>query len=111
MDRLFLQAPGADKSVRATQFLMAISPARSAAFDILLRVEQTTAYASELLHSAQYDALSSQDHGLATELVMGVLRWRSSLDTEMARFSSQPLQKLDAEVLTSLRMAAYQVLH
>ena len=30
---------------------MPISPARSAAFDILLRVDRQNAYASELLHS------------------------------------------------------------
>ena len=88
---------------------MAISPARAAAFDILLRVEQTQAFASELLHSSQYNVLSAQDHGLATELVMGVLRWQSLLDAEVARFSSQKLEKLDVEVLISLRMAGYQL--
>jgi len=59
---------------------MPISPARQAALNILLRIEQQDAYASELLHSSQYAALSPADHGLATELVMGVLRWRSLLD-------------------------------
>ena len=63
---------------------MPVSPARAAAFDILLRVDQQDSYASELLHSAQYAKLSSPDHGLATELVMGVLRWRSLLDRHIA---------------------------
>jgi 16S rRNA (cytosine967-C5)-methyltransferase len=89
---------------------MPVSPARAAAFDILLRVEQEDAYASELLHSAQYRKLSPADHGLATELVMGVLRWRSLLDVEISKFSSQKLEKLDAEVLIALRLAAYQLL-
>jgi 16S rRNA (cytosine967-C5)-methyltransferase len=88
---------------------MPVSPARAAAFDILLRVDQQDAYASELLHSARCDELSSADHGLTTELVMGVLRWRSWLDQQIAKKSSQPLQKLDAEVLTALRLAAYQL--
>jgi len=88
---------------------MAISPAREAAFDILLRIEQQDAYASELLHSSQYSELSAADHGLATELVMGVLRWRSLLDQQIAQHSSQRLEKLDAEVLTALRLAAYQL--
>jgi 16S rRNA (cytosine967-C5)-methyltransferase len=87
-----------------------VSSARSAAFDILFRVDREHAYAAELLHSSQYRDLSSQDHGLATELVMGVLRWRSLLDQEIARASSLPLQKLDIEVLTALRLAAYQLL-
>lgn len=86
-----------------------ISPARAAAFDILLRVETQDAYASELLHSARLDGLSSPDRGLTTEIVMGVLRWRSKLDEAIAAASSRPLVKLDVEVLTALRMAAYQM--
>jgi len=88
---------------------MPISPARTAAFDILLQVEREKAYASELLHSHRYESLSSADHGLATELVMGVLRWRSVLDEQIALHSSQRLEKLDFEVLTALRLAAYQL--
>jgi 16S rRNA (cytosine967-C5)-methyltransferase len=89
---------------------MPISPSRIAAFDILLRVEQEDSYASELLHSARYAKFSSADHGLATELVMGVLRWRSFLDIHIAERSSQKLTRLDAEVLAALRLAAYQLL-
>jgi 16S rRNA (cytosine967-C5)-methyltransferase len=88
---------------------MPISPARVAAFEILLRVERENAYASELLHSARYSKLSPADHGLAMEVVMGVLRWRSLLDAEIARFSSQKIDKLDPEVLTALRMATFQI--
>lgn len=88
-----------------------ISPARIAAFDILLRVARENAYASELLHSPRYASLSPADHGLATEITMGVLRWRSRLDDEISRFSTTPLHKLDPEVLESLRIAAYQLLY
>lgn len=88
---------------------VAISPARTAAFDILLQVEREDAYASELLHSARYADLSAADHGLATELVMGVLRWRSRLDGAIGAHSSIRFAKIDSEVLTALRMAAYQL--
>jgi len=87
---------------------MPVSPARAAAFDILLRVERESSYASELLHSAAYNRLSTEDHALATELVMGALRWRSRLDDEISSASSQPLSKLDLEILISLRLALYQ---
>ena len=87
---------------------MPASPARAAAFDILLRVERDSAYASELLHSATYEKLSTADHALATELVMGVQRWRSRLDDEIAQASSQALSKLDLEILIALRLALYQ---
>ncbi len=89
---------------------MPISPSRVAAFEILLRVEQEDSYASELLHSSRYSQLSPADHRLATELVMGVLRWRNWLDAEIANQSSLPIGKLDLEVLISLRLAAYQLL-
>jgi 16S rRNA (cytosine967-C5)-methyltransferase len=87
----------------------AISAARAAAFDILLRVEQESSYASELLHSQTYAKLTLADHALTMELVMGVLRWRSLLDSEIAESSDQPLPKLDLEILTALRLAVYQL--
>jgi 16S rRNA (cytosine967-C5)-methyltransferase len=90
---------------------MPISPARTAAFDILLRVDRQDAYAGELLHSERLQPLSQPDRGLATEIVMGVLRWRSRLDEAIAPASVRPLDKLDAEVLTALRLAAYQLRH
>ncbi len=88
---------------------MPISPARVAAFDILLRVDRQSAYAAELLHSERLENLSVADRGLATEVVMGVLRWRSRLDENIAGASSRSLAKLDPEVLNALRLAAYQL--
>ncbi len=41
---------------------------------------------------------------------MGLLRWRSWLDEAIAYFSFTPMRKLDLEVLTALRMGAYQIL-
>ena len=40
---------------------------------------------------------------------MGVLRWRSLLDSQIAAASDQSLPKLDLEVLTALRLAVYQL--
>lgn len=88
---------------------MAVSPARSVAFEILLRVERDDSYASELLHSDSLAKLSSRDHGLATELVMGVLRWQSLLDERLGAASSQKLERLDGEVLAALRLGVYQL--
>jgi 16S rRNA (cytosine967-C5)-methyltransferase len=39
---------------------------------------------------------------------MGVLRWRSVLDQQIALLSFTPFRKLDFEVLTALRMGVYQ---
>src|ERR1051326_5016076 len=87
---------------------MAVSPAREAAFTVLLRVERESAFAVELLHSSLLEELSPANRNLATEIVMGVLRWRSVLDQTIARLSFTPFHKLDLEVLTALRMGVYQ---
>jgi len=87
-----------------------VSPARLAAFKILLRVQHEESYASELLHSSLTGSLQENDLRLTTELVLGTLRQQSLLDHVLAACSSRPLAKLDAEVLAALRLGAYQLL-
>ena len=85
-----------------------LSPSRTAAFDTLMRVEQG-AFSDELLHSERLDKLSAADRALCTEIVLGVLRWRSRLDEMIASWSKTPPHKLDLEVATALRIGAYQL--
>ncbi len=87
-----------------------VSPARMAAFQVLLRVETRDSYA-ELLHSDLLKDLSAADKALATELVMGVLRWQSVLDTALSAAAQRQIAKTDAEVRIALRLGAYQILH
>ena len=87
-----------------------LSPSRSAAFDILMRVEQG-AFADELLHSERLDQLSPSDRALCTQIVMGVLRWRSQLDQTIASWAKMPADKLDLEVATALRIGTFQLAH
>jgi 16S rRNA (cytosine967-C5)-methyltransferase len=88
---------------------MPASPARIAAYDILLRVERERAYADELLHSALLDSLSPADRALCTEIVMGVLRWRARLDFAIEQLASRAAERLDLEVLVILRIGFYQI--
>src|ERR1700730_13781642 len=88
---------------------MAASSARTVAFEILLRVEREESYSSELLHSDRLAELSSRDHGLATDLRVGVLSSQSLLDQRLAAASSQKLERLDGEVLAALRLGVYQL--
>ena len=88
-----------------------ISPARTAAFDVLLRVETHDSYAAELLHSNLLARLNSSDRGLATELVMGVLRWQQKLDQVVEATAGKSVGKFDVEVKLALRLGAYQLLH
>ena len=88
-----------------------ISPARITAYEVLLRVETRDSYAAELLHSNLLDSLSSADRGLATELVMGVLRWQQRLDQAVEAAAGKSIAKFDVEVKLALRLGAYQLLH
>ncbi|HEY4009621.1 MAG TPA: transcription antitermination factor NusB, partial [Acidobacteriaceae bacterium] len=88
-----------------------ISPARWAAFQILLRVETSAAHSDDLLHGELTQKLSQTDRNLTTALVMGVLRWQIALDAELATFLDRPEQALPIEIHTPLRMGAFQLRH
>lgn len=91
---------------------MAVSPARKAAFDILLKVERGQAHSDDLLRGRRaVSALSPADRNLTTTLVLGVLRWQIQLDERIRPLLARPKAKLDAEVLMALRMGAFQLLH
>src|SRR5499426_3468934 len=85
-----------------------VAPARVAAFDVLWRVATEDAFASDLLASPRYGRLSREDHALAQELSLGVLRWQIQLDFLVERYARRPLGKLDPEVVLALRLGLYQ---
>ena len=87
------------------------APARLAALRVLRDV-----------HTGRHDLPTSQaiaraalpdsrDRALATEIVLGTLRWRAQLDHVIQLASSRPLNRIDADVLDVLRLSAYQLLH
>jgi 16S rRNA (cytosine967-C5)-methyltransferase len=82
------------------------SPARIAAFEILLKVE-SGGYASDLLRTRTAD-LDSRDAGLCSEIVFGVLRRRAEVDYWVERYLGGR-RKLDREVLAALRIGVYQL--
>jgi 16S rRNA (cytosine967-C5)-methyltransferase len=88
---------------------VSLSASRWIAFDVLRRVEAEGAYASDLLHAELDTRIKSADAALATELVMGVLRWRRLLDFLLERQMKKPVGRLDLPVAIALRMGAYQL--
>ena len=86
-----------------------VSPARKIAFEILLQVDAGDAFASDRLQSRQVSELSERDRGLATEIVMGVLRWQGEIDYRLRQLSAKSPESLDREVVTALRMGIYQI--
>jgi 16S rRNA (cytosine967-C5)-methyltransferase len=87
----------------------AISPARKAAFEVLLAVELGSGHSDDLLRTKAIDALSPTDRHLATTLVLGVLRWQIRLDEQLKLLIAKPKSKLDPEVSVALRMGAFQL--
>jgi 16S rRNA (cytosine967-C5)-methyltransferase len=84
-----------------------VSPARELAFQILTAVEHG-GYASDLL-AARAAPLDTRDAGLASEIVFGVLRFRSQLDYLIEHYSGKPAARLDEPVRQALRMGIYQL--
>lgn len=91
--------------------MAAISPARKAAFQILLAIERGPSHSDDLLRGKRVSALSPADRNLATALVLGVLRWQIQLDAEIKKHLAKPGARIDAEVLLALRIGAFQLLH
>src|SRR5277367_429108 len=88
-----------------------IAPARSAAYEILLKIERNAGHCDELLRSELVDRLSHQDRNLCTNLVMGTLRWQIALDARINALLARPDAQLDVEVRIALRLGAFQMLY
>jgi 16S rRNA (cytosine967-C5)-methyltransferase len=98
------------KSERRKPVLAAgkIAAARRAAFKVLMEIESEGSHADDILHGGALDGLDPRDRGLATALVMGVLRWQLLLDARV-RPLLRPDSKLPPEVWMALRMGLFQL--
>ena len=86
---------------------MKISPARAAAFDVLMRIETEKAFSSALLPHYE-DALSAADASLCHEITLGSLRRQIYLDRVIDFFAGG--KKLDIAVRVALRIGLYQLI-
>jgi len=84
---------------------------RAICLEILNRVEKSDSHLDRLLTDSfkRYRHLTPLDRAFLTELSYGVLRWRERLDWIISRFSKIPLEKIEKEVLNTLRLGLYQV--
>lgn len=86
--------------------------ARELALDVLTRVDENKAYSNLQLNSAlQRASLSSQDAGLATELVYGTVSRLNTLDYFLERFVTRGIHKLQPWVRNLLRLSLYQIMY
>lgn len=86
---------------------MPISPARTAAFDVLFQIETDNGFSADLLPSAEA-ALSDRDRSLCHELTLGTLRRQIYLDRITDGLAGG--KKLDAVVRIAIRMGLYQMI-
>lgn len=86
------------------------SPARTRAVDVLREVLERGGRATPLLAS-RASGLSPEDQDLMRQIVLGVLRNRSSLDAELAAASRIPWRKLAPSLREILEVALFQVRH
>jgi 16S rRNA (cytosine967-C5)-methyltransferase len=85
---------------------MKVSPARAAAFDVLLRIERDNAFSSILLPQVEA-GLSPKDRSLCHEIVLGTLRRQIYLDRILDSLLGK--KKLDLEVRIALRIGIFQL--
>ena len=85
---------------------MMVSPARAAAFDVLLRIESERSFSSALLPLYE-KSLSIADAALCHELTLGTLRRQIFLDRLIDHFAGS--KKLDAAVRIAIRLGLYQL--
>jgi len=85
-----------------------VSPARAAAFDVLLRVFEDDAYADRALRTAAA-GLDERDRALAQRLAYGAVQRVRTLDYAIEELGGRRVARLDAPVRAALRLGAYQL--
>jgi 16S rRNA (cytosine967-C5)-methyltransferase len=88
---------------------MMTAPARATAYLALRQIDR--ADLGETLARTRDSLEDTRDRALATDLIIGTLRWRGALDYQIAQVSGRGLDRLDPEVLDALRLGAYQLLY
>jgi 16S rRNA (cytosine967-C5)-methyltransferase len=85
---------------------MKLSPSRTAAYDILIKIETEHAYSSTMLADHEKKLIPA-DRGLCHEIVLGVLRRQILLDRYVDIFTRQ--KTLDIEIRIILRIGLFQI--
>ena len=87
---------------------MSVSAARSAAYEVLLRVFEHDAYADRAFRTAARH-LDERDRAFAQRLAYGAVQRVRTLDYAIDTLGRRPTRKLDPPVRAALRLGAYQL--
>jgi 16S rRNA (cytosine967-C5)-methyltransferase len=85
-----------------------VSPARAAAYEVLLRVFEQDAYADRAFRSAA-EGLDERERAFAQLLAYGSVQRVRTLDHAIETLGRRPVRKLDPPVRAALRLGAYQL--
>jgi 16S rRNA (cytosine967-C5)-methyltransferase len=85
-----------------------ITPARRAAYEVLLRVFEQDAYADRAFRSAA-EGLDDRERAFAQRLAYGAVQRVRTLDHAIETLGRRPVRKLDPPVRAALRLGAYQL--
>ena len=88
-----------------------ISPARIAAYEVVLAVGRGRADLPSSLARARERLPDERDRALAGEIAAGAIRWQNAADHIVRAFSGRAPARLDDEVLAILRIGIFQLLH
>ena len=85
--------------------------ARQIAYEILFKIQQENAYSNLALDSAlEIAGLEARDSSLVSALVYGTLERLIVLDFNISQYMKRPVKNTKPEILTVLRLGAYQLL-
>src|SRR5205809_1045081 len=84
------------------------SPARRAAYEVVLRVFEQDAYADRAFATAAR-GLDDRDRALAQRLAYGTVQRVRTLDHAIETLGRRPVRKLDPPVRAALRLGAYEL--
>jgi 16S rRNA (cytosine967-C5)-methyltransferase len=87
---------------------VSVSPARRAAYEVLLRVFEQDAYADRAFRSTA-DGLDERERAFAQRLAYGSVQRVRTLDHAIDALGRRPVRKLDPPVRAALRLGAYQL--
>lgn len=88
-----------------------MTDSRTAAFGVLLKIEESKAYSNIAVDAAvRENRLSPRDSALLSALVYGVLERRLTLDEIIRQYSKIPLRKIELKTKLILRMGLLQLL-
>ena len=88
-----------------------VKSARQIAYEILLKIEVSEAYSNLAIDSAvkMYNP-DSTDCAFISRLVYGVIERKITLDYAISQYLSKSIKKTKPEIITILRLGAYQIL-